>query len=98
MRLEGEQDRDAAARRPAVGKQVRVGVEQVERRAVPLHLPAEAVEAEGWPDLSAAAVVVVQLKEGGVQARHPRMRVGTDGKWHGFTLPFATEPCMVNAV
>src|SRR5207248_10083237 len=56
----GEQDRYAAARRPAVGEQRGVSVEQVESPAVAHRLPVEAVEAQGRPHLGPAAGAIVE--------------------------------------
>src|SRR5262249_45660487 len=80
---ERKEDRDAATRRPAVGEEGRVGVEQLQLLLVPLDRPAEAVEAERRPDLGEPAVTVAEGVDGGVAAGHSRLRARLDGKGHG---------------
>src|SRR5439155_25735657 len=61
---EREQDGDAAARGSPVVEEVGVVVEQVEGPAAGGHLPGDAVEAEGRPDLGPPAGAVLQDVEG----------------------------------
>ena len=77
--------------RPAVAEQGGVGVQQVEGAAVAHGRPVKAVEAEGRPDLGAAAGAVVEDENGGVAAGHAGLRARVYGEGHESSLASAGE-------
>src|SRR5262249_26194001 len=85
---EGEEDGDAAARRPAVREELRVGVEELQRPAAPDDLPAVAVAAESGPDFRAGrARAFFEDDDGAVPPAGRRTLLRQTPECHVFSLP-----------